>query len=86
MYSRCGEFKRIIANYSITQYYIRKRTEKNTLKSHRKDVYHRAEDMDSAEELFRNFTYVCKTNVKEEVRHKWYTNKFICKKTVLMSA
>ena len=35
---RCGKFEHIIANYPITQYYIRKRTEENTLKTHRKDV------------------------------------------------
>ena len=70
MYPRCGEFEHLIANYLITQYHTRKRTKENTLQSHRKDVYLGTENMDSAEVFFRTFTYDCKTNVHEEVRHK----------------
>ena len=70
MYPRCGKFEYIFANYSITQYYIKKRNTENIHITHRKDVYLGTEDMDSAEVLFKTFTYSCKTNVHEEVRYK----------------
>ena len=83
MYPRCRKFQHIVAYYSITQCYIRKRTKENTLKSHRKDVYLETENMFSAEVLFRTFTYGYKTNVHEEVRYKRYANKVICRKRFL---
>ena len=69
MHPRCGKFEHIIADYSRTQQYIRKRSKTNYLKTHRKDVYIGTENMVSADVLFRTFTHGLKTNI-HEVQHK----------------
>ena len=67
MYPRCGKFEHTIANYSITQYYIRKRNKENTLKTHRTDVYLGTENMDSVVVFFRTLTYGCKRNIQTKL-------------------
>ena len=64
----------MIENYSITQYYIRKRNKENTLKTHRTDVYLGTENMDSAEVLFRTFTYGIKGRRTKLFAEKWFSD------------
>ena len=64
MYLKCGKFEHIIANYSITRYYIRKRFKENTRKTHRKDVYFGTENMDCAEALLRRRMFMKMFGIK----------------------